>query len=94
MLLYWSKATALGTRKNREEEEEQDAKLSIPTLLRSSQIAALSPLKEQMPVKLTSNLILHSLQTSKKIHPSLAETSDNHLKLPTEWGHFRQASTF
>lgn len=33
MLLYWSKATALGTRKNREEEEEQDAKLSIPTLL-------------------------------------------------------------
>lgn len=31
MLLYWSKATALGTRKSGEE-EEQDAKLNVPSL--------------------------------------------------------------
>lgn len=33
MLLFWSKATALGARKSGDEEEEQDAKLNISSLL-------------------------------------------------------------
>lgn len=64
MLLYWSKATIVGARKSGEEEEEQDATLNI-LCFKSSQIAALSPLKEQLTVKLTSKLILHSLHSSK-----------------------------
>lgn len=88
-----SSSKILGARKNGEKGEEQDTCSTYLVCFRFSQIAALSPLKEQLPVKLTSDLILHSLQTSKNT-PFLSRNFSQSPKPPTEWGNFRQASAF